>query len=244
MNVNEIHDENDRENDRQASHNYRIQFALDNLDFRTIEVADPVPLGRQILTAAGIDPRNDYSIFAILPSGDFEDIRLDESFDLRGRGVEKFVAFHTDRDYKLTLDDSQITWGKPAIRGSDLYKLANVGNELGVFLEIRGGTDKLIDLEEMIDLTAPGIERFITALRPTDKIEIIVNARPKLVSGPNVTFEQIVELAYPGVHNPNTVFSITYRKAASAPAEGLLGTGSVITIKKGTIFNVTPTDKS
>jgi hypothetical protein len=44
MNVNEIHDENDRENDRQASHNYRIQFALDNLDFRTIEVADPVPL--------------------------------------------------------------------------------------------------------------------------------------------------------------------------------------------------------
>jgi hypothetical protein len=223
---------------------YSIQFAYDNLSFRSIEVADPIPLGRQILVAGGLDPQGDYSLFAILPSGDFEDIRLDESFDLRGRGIEQFVAFRTDRDFKLTLDNRQITWGKPAIRGSDLYKLANVGNEQAVFLEIRGGTDKLIRSEEMIDLTAPGIERFITAPRPTDEIEIIVNARPKLVSEPNVTFEQIVELAFPGAHNPNVVFSVTYRKAASAPPEGELGAGGVIKVKKGTIFNVTSTDKS
>jgi Multiubiquitin len=223
---------------------YRIQFALDNLNFRSIEVADPIPLGRQIFAAAGVDARGEHSLFAILPPGDFEDIRLDEPFDLRGRGVEQFVAFRTDRDFKLTLDDRQITWGKPAIRGSDLYKLANVGNEQAVFLEIRGGTDKLIEAEEMIDLTAPGIERFITAPRPTHEIEIIVNARPKLVSGPNVTFEQIVELAFPGSHTPNSVFSITYRKAASAPSEGELGAGGVIKIKTGTIFNVTQTDKS
>jgi hypothetical protein len=223
---------------------YRIQFALDNLNFRFIEVADLMPLGRQILATAGVDVRGDHSLFAILPSGDFEDIRLDEPFDLRGRGVEQFVAFRTDRDFKLTLDDRQITWGKPAIRGSDLYQLANVGNEQAVFLEIRGGTDKLIESEEIIDLTAPGIERFITASRPTHEIEIIVNARPKLVPGPNVTFEQIVEIAFPGSHTPNSVFSVTYRKAASAPSEGELGAGGVIKIKKGTIFNVTQTDKS
>jgi Multiubiquitin len=124
---------------------YRIKFALDNLNFRSIEVADPIPLGRQILAAAGLDARGEHSLFAILPSGDFEDIRLDEPFDLRGRGVEQFVAFRTDRDLKLTLDDRQIAWGKPAMRGFDLYQLANVSNEQAVFLEIRGGTDKLID---------------------------------------------------------------------------------------------------
>jgi hypothetical protein len=230
--------------DRGESRTYSIQFALDNLNFRTIEITDPVPLGRQILVAGGLERQGDYSLFAILPSGDFEDIRLDESFDLRGRGVEKFVAFRTDRDFKLTLDDRQITWGKPAIRGSDLYELAKVDNEQVVFLEIRGGTDKLIDPEEMIDLTTPGIERFITAPLPTSKIEIIVNARPKLVSGPSVTFEQIVELAFPDAHNPNTVFSVTYRKTASVPPEGELGAGGVIKIKKGSIFNVTQTDKS
>lgn len=230
--------------DRGESRTYSIQFALDNLNFRTIEITDPVPLGRQILVAGGLERQGDYSLFAILPSGDFEDIRLDESFDLRGRGVEKFVAFRTDRNFKLTLDDRQITWGKPAIRGSDLYKLANVSNEQAVFLEIHGGTDKLIDPEEMIDLTTPGVERFITAPLPTSKIEIIVNARPKLVSGPSVTFEQIVELAFPCKHNPNAVFSVTYRKTASVPPEGELGAGGVIKIKKGSIFNVTQTDKS
>jgi Multiubiquitin len=223
---------------------YRIQFALDNLIFRSVEVVDPIPLGRQILAAAGIDARSDYSLFAILPSGDFEDIRLDEPFDLRGRGVEQFVAFRTDRDYKLTLNDHQLSWGKPAIRGSDLYQLANVGNERAVFLEIRGGTDKLIELEELIDLTTPGVEHFITAPRPTHEIEIIVNARPKLISGSDVSFEQIVQLAFPGSHTPNSVFSITYRRSASTPPDGELGVGGVVKIKTGTIFNVTSTDKS
>jgi Multiubiquitin len=223
---------------------YKIQFALDNLSFRSIEVADPLPLGRQILAAAGVDPRGDHSLFAILPTGDFEDIRLDEPFDLRGRGAEQFVAFHTDRDFKLTLDDRQLTWGRPAIRGSELYKLANTGDDLALFFEVRGGEDKLISPEEMIDLTAPGIERFITAPRPTHEIEIIINSRSKAVSGSSVTFDQIVQLAFPGSHLPTNAFAVTYRKAASLPAEGEFSVGNVIKIKKGTIFNVTPTDKS
>ncbi|MBD1995037.1 multiubiquitin domain-containing protein [Leptolyngbya sp. FACHB-541] len=230
--------------DRRNARSYRIQFALDNLTFRSIELADPVPLGRQILTAAGLDARSDYSLFAILPSGDFEDIRLDKSFDLRGRGVEQFVSFHSDRDFKLTLDGRQIAWGKPAINGSALYQLANVNHDRAVFLEVRGGEDKLVAPEDLINLTAPGIERFITALRPTLEIEIIVNSRPKVVTGSEVTYEQIVQLAFPGSHNPNFVFSITYRKAASVPPSGELGAGGIVKIKQGTIFNVTQTDKS
>jgi Multiubiquitin len=223
---------------------YQIQFALDNLNFRDIKIIDPLPLGRQILAAGGIDARGDYSLFAILPTGDFEDIHLDETFDLRGRGVERFVAFHTDRDFKLTLDDSQIAWGKPAISGSTLYTLANISDDRAIFLEVRGGMDKLIAPEETIDLTAPGIERFITAPRPTQAIEIIVNARPKVVSGSYVTFEQIVELAFPGSHNPNAVFTMTYSNAASMPPKGSLTAGKSVKIKTGTIFNVTQADKS
>jgi hypothetical protein len=233
-------------NDRDTSEHkpYQIQFALDNLNFRQIEIIDPLPLGRQILAAGGIDARGDYSLFAILPTGDFEDIRLDETFDLRGRGVEQFVAFHTDRDFKLTLDDRQIAWGKPAISGSALYALANLSDDQAIFLEVRGGMDKLIAPEETIDLTAPGIERFITAPRPTQEIGIIVNARSKVVSATYVTFEQIVELAFPGSHNPNSVFTMTYSNAASMPPKGSLAAGQSVKIKTGTIFNVTQTDKS
>jgi Multiubiquitin len=223
---------------------YLLQFALNDLNFRSIAIADPIPLGRQILAASGIDPRGDYSLFAILSSGDFEDIRLDESFDLRGRGVEQFVAFQSDREFKLMLDGRQLTWGKPAISGSALYKLASVSHDQAVFLEVRGGTDRLIAPEEMIDLTASGIERFISAPRPTIEFEIIVNSRPKVVTGAVVTFEQIVQFAFPEVSNPNTVFSITYRNASANPSEGELGAGGSVKIKQGTIFNATPTDKS
>jgi hypothetical protein len=74
--------------------------------------------------------------------------------------------------------------------------------------------------------------------------EIIVNARPHVVHGREVTFEQIVQLAFPGAHEPNVVFSMTYRHAASKPHNGELGPGGTVEVKKDTIFNVTRTVQS
>ena len=119
-----------------------------------------------------------------------------------------------------------------------------IGPDEAVFLEVRGGTDVLIEPAMLVDLNASGIERFYNAPRPPVEIEIIVNTRPRLVRGPTVTFEQIVELAFAGPHEANVVFSMTYRKAASTPHAGELGAHGSVTIKKGTIFNVTRTVQS
>ncbi|MDB5575339.1 MAG: hypothetical protein JWR80_515 [Bradyrhizobium sp.] len=228
-----------------AARAYRILLATNNLDFRSLDLPDPVPLGRQILASAGLDPRGDFSLFAILPSGDFEDVRLDEPFDLRERGAERFVAFATDRDFKFTLDDRQLAWGKPAISGTALYGLAAPGEHDAVFLEVRGGQDQLIERDEIIDLTAPGIERFIIAAIPAQRFEIRVNTRPHEVAAPRVTFEQVVQLAFPGAHAANVVFSMTYRHAASTPHAGELGAGGSVDVqRKGTVFNVTRTVQS
>jgi hypothetical protein len=54
----------------------------------------------------------------------------------------------------------------------------------------------------------------------------------------------MLPLAFPGPHDSNAFFSITYRRAASKPSEGELGTGGIINVKKGTIFNVTRTNLS
>ena len=221
---------------------YRFLLAQGDLNFQSRQVSDPVPLGRQWLEAAALDPREGYSLVAILPSGDFEDVRLDEPFDLRERGAERFVAFLTDRDFKLTLNDDELRWGKPVISGTVLYGLAKPGDGEGVFLEVLGGEDRLIEPGELIDLTQPGIERFITARKT---FEIIVNSRPRTVNARTVTFEQIVQLAFPGQHEPNVVFSMTYRHAASTPHAGELGAGGSVDVKKkGTVFNVTRTVQS
>jgi hypothetical protein len=225
--------------------NYRILYAQGDVNFRPLTLSDPIPLGRQILASAGVDPKDGYSLFAILPSGDFEDVRLDEPFDLRSRGTERFIGFLTDRDFKLTLNEHQLAWGKPAISGAVLYALAKTTPNEAIFLEVRGGTNRLVEPNELVDLTAPGIERFITGPKPVRHYEITVNSRLDLVPAAHVTFEQVVQLAFPGSHGPNIVFAMTYRHAQSKPHAGELGPGGSVEVKhKGTIFNVTKTDKS
>ena len=83
--------------------------------------------------------------------------------------------------------------------------------------------------------------------RGKQAIEIVVNARERSVPSDKVTFEQIVCIAFPQnepAPGQPFVYSMTYRRAASVPHAGELGPGGVVTVKKGTIFNVTRTVQS
>lgn len=225
---------------------YRIRFGLDGLAFRNINVPDPVPTGRQILTSAGLDHRTDYILYAYLDTGDFEDVRLDETFDLRGKGAERFIAFKSDRDFKFSLNNHQLAWGNANMLGSVLYDLADTSPDDAVFLEVRGGEDQLIEPDDRINLDSPGIERFITAPKPHTGYIILVNSVEETVLDKHVTFEQVVKLSHPNAPpETNVKFSMTYRNAASLPHAGELGEGGSVEVKKkGTIFNVTRTVQS
>lgn len=238
-----IQDASDAPGHQSQACGFRIQFAQDSLNFRDLEVGDPVPLGRQILAKGGLNPNGDYSLFAILDSGEFEDIRLDEPFDLRARGAERFVAFQTDRDFKFTVQGNQAEWGKPAIPGGVLYALAKPAAGEAVFLEVRGGVDRQIEQDELLDLTEPGVERFITA--PKCKFDISVNGHEVQVDERRQTFEQLVAIAFPGeAPSPETKYSLTYRRVASVPHSGELAAGGFINVKNGSIINVNRTVQS
>ncbi len=146
---------------------YRILVSDENLTFSAVQVADPLPLGRQVLEAAGARPVEEFSLFALLPNGDFEDVRLDEPFDLRGHGAERFTFFRTDRSFKFTIDNRQLDWGKPLITGMVLRRLANIQPGYALYLEVRGGQDREIGDIDVVDLSQQGIERFITVIRET-----------------------------------------------------------------------------
>lgn len=228
----------------QSNHSFRILVSNESLEFRPFTLDDPVPLGRQILAEAGFQPLSEYSLYAVLRSGDFEDVRLDEAFDIRGKDVERFVAFRSDRSFRFTLNDLEIRWGFETISGSALYALANPSDEEVIFLDFRGGQDRLIEPGDTVELAGAGVERFFTAARPPQVYEIIVNGRPRNVTGNIVTYDQIVQLAFPGAHDSNVVFDVTYQKAAAQPPAGPLGPGGSVKIKKGTVFNVTRTVQS
>ena len=181
---------------------YRIVVLDDQLHERHVDLSDPVPTGRQILQAAGSRPADEYSVYAILTSGEFEDLRLDETYDLRGRGAERFVIFQTDRAFKFTIDDRQLEWGKPSISGRVLKALAGVPPETyDVYLEVRGGgQDILIRDGDLIDLGKPGIERFITLIRDTTEgLLTLPEADQRYLSSHGVAFEMVSDGAHTGV---------------------------------------------
>ena len=169
---------------------YRVSFALDDLNSQPIVLDDPVPLGRQILKAGGIKDVDGHALFVITPEGDFEDVRADEEVDLRDRAAHRFVAFSTDPLYRVKLNDSRIVWGRPSIPEAVLRSLAGIGDDEAVFLDVRGGKDKLIEPGSEADLAGDGVEKFITAPNKVT-YTFFVNGKPYKTDKKNVTGAQI-----------------------------------------------------
>lgn len=77
------------------------------------------------------------------------------------------------------------------------------------------------------------------------QVTIIVNARQKKWSEKEISFEQVVKLAFPTPPpGENIVCTVTYRKGEGHKPEGTLTEGERVKVKDGMIFNVTATDKS
>lgn len=78
-----------------------------------------------------------------------------------------------------------------------------------------------------------------------DKVHIIVNGRKRVVTSNELTFDEVVLLAYnPVPSGPYIMLTVTYRDGAGRPPEGRLLPGQKVKIQDGTVFNVTVTDKS
>lgn len=76
-------------------------------------------------------------------------------------------------------------------------------------------------------------------------VTIIVNARPKTVQKDEITFEEIIRLAYDNPPSgPNWVFTVTYHRGHGNKPEGSLRAGESVKVKDGMVFDVTATDKS
>lgn len=74
---------------------------------------------------------------------------------------------------------------------------------------------------------------------------IIVNGRQKTVTTHEVTFDQIVRLAYDNPPSgPDVVITITYRRGEGNKPQGSLVQGESVIVKDGMIFDVTATNRS
>lgn len=75
---------------------------------------------------------------------------------------------------------------------------------------------------------------------------IIVNGRQRQVTAKEMSYAEIVNLAFDNnpPSGPYIVITVTYRRGEGNKPEGDLLPGETVKIKDGMIFNVTATDKS
>jgi Multiubiquitin len=73
---------------------------------------------------------------------------------------------------------------------------------------------------------------------------IIVNARERTVAQKDLTFDEVVVLAFGPPNYDTSAYTITYRKGPEKNEKGSLLPGESVKLKSGMIFNVVRTDKS
>jgi len=155
------------------------------------------------------------------------------------------AVFFTDRSRPIFIDGVEYEVNSGVVSEVELRQLPSppVGEDSVIYRDIVDDLDYKLAPNELVAIT-PG-DRFFTKERPGHSIRIFVNARPKKVDHKRVSFEQIIELAFPdGPTGENFVYTVTYSRAAGPRTEGTLLPGGVVCVKEGTAFDVRFTDKS
>lgn len=93
------------------------------------------------------------------------------------------------------------------------------------------------------DQRAAGVD---LADRHEDKeYAIVINGELAVVPHEVVSYTEVSAIAYPEQTDPNATYTVTFRKAQGPRHEGVLVEGQTVKVKhKGTVFNVTATNKS
>ncbi len=191
-------EKSDDDASKQCKHGvYTIKIGDQNRNFKKYHSEDPIVTGHQLLNFAELKPVDEYLIFMLLKGGEFEEIRLNETVDLRRKGIEKFIYFESSSSYRFVIDGERIEWGTNLISGLKLKQIAKVDPKTyAIWQEIRGGEDLPLNNEDIIDLSEKGVERFFTVIEQTtagDDNSFLPSRDKIYLNEHNIPFEEVVD---------------------------------------------------
>ena len=212
------------------------------VDGGVIRADDDLIDGRQVRTSAGLAPASDYVL--IRTDGGFaQSFGLEERIELIEGIRPVFRSFESGEISTFTVDERGWEWGAGEIAEADVRAIGRIPDDHELHLDSEG--DRPIPRGGSVRLSRQGVERIRSRKAPPRLVPIVVNTRRREVEAGDISFEELVALAFPVPPTGAQVsFTVSYRKGPASKPEGSLLSGQSVNVVKGMTFNVTATDKS
>lgn len=221
--------------DRAKRSRDKFQFTVDGALHST---DDKIMDGSQIRNAAALMPASDFILIQIV-GGIARSISTEDEVRFESGVNAVFLSFRGDRIYTFTVNERGWEWGAPAILAADIYRYAELDDDLELILDSAG--DALVPSDGEVRLDGEEVERIRS--RETKTVTIKVNGRSRIVEKRRHSYREIAAIAYPNPDFEKFNYTITYLHGVHG-AEGDLVEGETIEVKNGMVFNVRRSDKS
>lgn len=159
--------------------------------------------------------------------------------------MEEGLRFFTNRQVSIYLDRVSYKVPSGSISEQQLRALPRppVPDDREVWRDIEDEQDRVVAVNEIVIIDSG--DRFFTQPMPLPPITIIVNGRKRSTRNRELSFDEVVALAFADApQGENVIYTVTYTKALKPRPNGSLVAGGTVTAQNGTTFNVTATDKS
>jgi hypothetical protein len=151
-----------------------------------------------------------------------------------------------DKQHEVRIHIDQKPYQSPnPTTGEALYDLGKVAPGLELYREVKGDREDPSIPNDRETIHLKENEHFHSGPPQKKEFTIFVNGKKKVVSQQELSFDDLVALAFnPVPTGENVLFTITYERGPRENPEGMLVQGKTVKIKDGMVFNVKHTDRS
>lgn len=134
----------------------------ENFVSRQVTLMPSQATGEGLIHVLGYRPAADYIVLRYRSDQALEEIGLEQSFDLTEPPSNSFFVTKSGEMANLVMDGVRLTWVQTKISGAILRRLGRVPDDFDIVLLYHDGNSVVIAEHDVVDLSAPGVETFLT----------------------------------------------------------------------------------
>ena len=210
-------------------------------DFEALEIAEEILIAELLRQVLGAE-EDKYDLFHELRAEPYN--RQHRASEAGIKSGERLICRPKRHEVRVHIDE-KVHLSSNVTTGQALYNLGNVVAGRQLYREVEGNHEDAPVFRDGEIFELKQDAHFHSSDQLFKGYEIFVNTLAKVVLTRLVTFNEIVDLAFnPRPRGSNQEFTVLFRNAAGRHSQGTLAPHHAVKVKNGTIFDVTPTNRS